>query len=101
MTSSFTASGSYLLSDPRLALQLFFGPCCPYQYRLQGPLAWPGARQALFTAMDRVQAAFQTRQPESTKGEGFWTMQRLLVAALLAIVIGFAFISRMLQAVIG
>lgn len=44
----------YLTKDPTLALSLFFGPCLPYQYRLQGPHAWEGARDAQLKAWDRA-----------------------------------------------
>ncbi|NWS79001.1 FMO5 monooxygenase, partial [Crotophaga sulcirostris] len=43
-----------LLTDPRLALEVFFGACTPYQYRLQGPGRWAGARKAILTQRQRV-----------------------------------------------
>ena len=52
----------FLLTDPRLGLELFFGPCTPYQYRLQGPGQWKGARKAILTVQDRVAAPFKTRE---------------------------------------
>ncbi|NWW27191.1 FMO5 monooxygenase, partial [Falcunculus frontatus] len=42
------------LTDPKLALEVLFGPCTPYQYRLRGPGAWAGARQAILTQRQRV-----------------------------------------------
>jgi len=42
-----------LFSDPVLAFKCFFGPCTPYQYRLQGPGQWSGARNAIMTQWDR------------------------------------------------
>ncbi|XP_029473609.1 dimethylaniline monooxygenase [N-oxide-forming] 5-like isoform X1 [Rhinatrema bivittatum] len=45
---------SLLLTDPKLAKEVFFGPCSPYQYRLRGPGKWEGARQALLTQRDRI-----------------------------------------------
>uniref|UniRef100_I3J3L1 Flavin-containing monooxygenase n=1 Tax=Oreochromis niloticus TaxID=8128 RepID=I3J3L1_ORENI len=47
--------------DPTLALQVFLGPCTPYQYRLTGPGKWAGARQAILTQWDRVFQPFKTR----------------------------------------
>lgn len=44
----------YLFKDPQLALSMFFGPCSPYQYRLQGPHPWKGARDAQLTVWDRA-----------------------------------------------
>lgn len=46
--------GELLWTDPILAFYVFFGTCTPYQYRLRGPNAWPGARKALLTQWDRV-----------------------------------------------
>ncbi|NXK98565.1 FMO5 monooxygenase, partial [Formicarius rufipectus] len=42
------------LTDPRLAVEVTFGPCTPYQYRLRGPGAWAGAREAILTQRLRV-----------------------------------------------
>ncbi|NXT78386.1 FMO5 monooxygenase, partial [Zapornia atra] len=42
------------LTDPKLALEVVFGPCTPYQYRLRGPGKWAGAREAILTQQQRV-----------------------------------------------
>ncbi|NXU38964.1 FMO5 monooxygenase, partial [Drymodes brunneopygia] len=42
------------LTDPKLAMEVAFGPCTPYQYRLRGPGAWAGARAAILTQRLRV-----------------------------------------------
>ncbi|XP_008586860.1 PREDICTED: dimethylaniline monooxygenase [N-oxide-forming] 3 [Galeopterus variegatus] len=49
------------LTDPRLAVEVFFGPCSPYQFRLVGPGKWPGARNAILTQWDRSLKPMQTR----------------------------------------
>lgn len=49
------------LKDPRLAWEVFFGPCTPYQYRLMGPGQWDGARNAILTQWDRVLKPTRTR----------------------------------------
>ncbi|NXX17214.1 FMO5 monooxygenase, partial [Podargus strigoides] len=49
------------LTDPKLALEVFFGPCTPYQYRLRGPGKWAGAREAILTQRQRVVRPLQTR----------------------------------------
>ncbi|XP_058516951.1 flavin-containing monooxygenase 3 [Ochotona princeps] len=49
------------LTDPRLALEVFFGPCSPYQFRLVGPGKWPGARNAILTQWDRSLKPMKTR----------------------------------------
>ncbi|XP_055932198.1 flavin-containing monooxygenase 5-like [Argiope bruennichi] len=43
-----------LFTDTRLFFKLFFGPHLPYQYRLQGPHSWDGARDAIMTAEERI-----------------------------------------------
>ncbi|PRD20354.1 UNVERIFIED_CONTAM: Fmo5 [Trichonephila clavipes] len=48
-----------ILTDPKLFWALFAGPCLPYQYRLQGPHSWPGARDAIFTYKERLVAPLQ------------------------------------------
>ncbi|KAI5127314.1 Dimethylaniline Monooxygenase [N-Oxide-Forming] 4 [Manis pentadactyla] len=50
-----------LLKDPRLAWEVFFGPCTPYQYRLTGPGKWEGARNAILTQWDRTLKPLKTR----------------------------------------
>ncbi|KAE9412116.1 hypothetical protein Angca_002994, partial [Angiostrongylus cantonensis] len=48
------------LCDPLLAKALLFHGLVPYQYRLQGPHKWPGARNAILTSEDRVFNATRT-----------------------------------------
>lgn len=86
-TSLICFTGSFVLSDPRLAYQLYFGPCCPYQYRLQGPHSWSGARHALMTVMERVHKPFETRRPDGTQPLGFWSKQRLDTIVVIAAVL--------------
>ncbi|KAK5976602.1 Flavin-containing monooxygenase [Trichostrongylus colubriformis] len=45
---------SIFKKDPILALQIYFGPCVPYEYRLQGPHPWEGARDAIMRVDERV-----------------------------------------------
>uniref|UniRef100_A0A8C6QW73 Dimethylaniline monooxygenase [N-oxide-forming] n=2 Tax=Nannospalax galili TaxID=1026970 RepID=A0A8C6QW73_NANGA len=52
---------SMLLTDPRLALSIFFGPCSPYQFRLTGPGKWEGARKAILAQWDRTLKVTKTR----------------------------------------
>ncbi|XP_069823530.1 flavin-containing monooxygenase 5-like [Dendropsophus ebraccatus] len=51
----------YWITDPKLASEMFFGPCTPYQYRLQGPLKWSGARNAILTQKERIIKPTKTR----------------------------------------
>ncbi|XP_008275666.1 dimethylaniline monooxygenase [N-oxide-forming] 5-like [Stegastes partitus] len=60
-----------LLTDPRVGLNVMFGPCTPFQYRLRGPGKWAGARQTILTQWERVTRPMQTRpctepQPKSS-----------------------------------
>ncbi|KAF8790871.1 Dimethylaniline monooxygenase like protein [Argiope bruennichi] len=43
-----------LLKDPKLFKACFFGPCLPYQYRLNGPHKWDGARDAILNYKERM-----------------------------------------------
>lgn len=52
---------SLFLWDPKLAVEIFFGPCTPYQYRLQGPGRWAGAREAILTQRERIVKPLRTR----------------------------------------
>ncbi|XP_008583786.1 PREDICTED: dimethylaniline monooxygenase [N-oxide-forming] 5-like [Galeopterus variegatus] len=52
---------SFFLWDPKLAMEIFFGPCTPYQYRLQGPGKWAGARGAILTQRARIMKPLRTR----------------------------------------
>lgn len=45
------------IKDPALFWHCFTGPCLPYQYRLEGPHSWAGARAAILGAQDRVASA--------------------------------------------
>ncbi|XP_068020594.1 flavin-containing monooxygenase 5-like [Melanerpes formicivorus] len=80
------------LTDPKLALEVAFGPCTPYQYRLQGPGRWAGARAAILTQHQRVIKPLQTRplgdQPPAS------TAPRLfkLVGAVVILAIIFAYL---------
>ena len=51
-------------TDYTLWYHLFFGPSLNYQYRLQGPHPWCGARDAILGWKDRVEAPFKTRKPD-------------------------------------
>jgi len=57
----------YWLSDPRLATRLIFHGLVPYQYRLEGPHQWTGARDAIMGMEERVFESTRTRKTEETK----------------------------------
>ncbi|CAG2113951.1 unnamed protein product, partial [Medioppia subpectinata] len=51
----------YVCTDPKLWWSLYFGPCVPYQYRLNGPNLWPNARETILTVNKRIETPFRTR----------------------------------------
>ncbi|XP_041038236.1 flavin-containing monooxygenase 5-like [Carcharodon carcharias] len=73
------------LADPRLAFQIFFGPCSPYQFRLMGPGRWDGARQAILTQWDRAMKPTKTRILAGSQEDA--TLSMLLKAMALLVVI--------------
>ncbi|XP_023139610.2 flavin-containing monooxygenase 5-like isoform X2 [Amphiprion ocellaris] len=75
------------VTDPKLALQVFYGPATPYQYRLTGPGRWAGARQAILTQWDRVIQPFKTRvvpEPETKPSSTLSIIMVFSCAALLS-----------------
>ncbi|NXS14759.1 FMO4 monooxygenase, partial [Neodrepanis coruscans] len=68
-----------LLTDPQLALAIFFGPCTPYQYRLVGRGAWSGARGAILTQWQRTLKPLRTRVVDNdSKSSSSWCWMCLL-----------------------
>ncbi|XP_036917525.1 flavin-containing monooxygenase 5 isoform X2 [Sturnira hondurensis] len=75
-------------TDPKLALQLFLGPCTPIQYRLQGPGKWNGARKAILTTEARIRKPLMTRVTASSNSTtSTITMARCVLAIFLFAVI--------------
>ncbi|GFY42400.1 dimethylaniline monooxygenase 5 [Trichonephila inaurata madagascariensis] len=61
--SEFNAKPSFwkmAFTDPKLYIACMFGPCTPYQYRLQGPHQWAGAREAILSAWERIEVSLKT-----------------------------------------
>lgn len=72
------------LTDPKLALQVYFGPCSPYQFRLSGPGKWDGARDAILTQWDRTLKATRTRVVHSPPVSfPFFSLLKVLALPLL------------------
>jgi len=71
-------------------MSVYFGLTTPFQYRLVGPGAWHGARDAILSSRERMMQPFNTRRPprldmatvgmETTSGSR--TRRLLLPAAL-------------------
>ncbi|NXX51639.1 FMO4 monooxygenase, partial [Tricholaema leucomelas] len=78
-----------LLTDPQLALAIFFGPCTPYQYRLVGRGKWSGARDAILTQWQRTLKPLRTRVVDDfSNSSSSWHWLRLL-ALPVALTAGF------------
>uniref|UniRef100_A0A0R3RRI2 Flavin-containing monooxygenase n=1 Tax=Elaeophora elaphi TaxID=1147741 RepID=A0A0R3RRI2_9BILA len=56
----------YWFTDPRLAYTLLFDGLAPYQFRLTGPHAWIGAREALLGMAKRTFDNSRTRRTPDT-----------------------------------
>ncbi|NXH65221.1 FMO4 monooxygenase, partial [Rhabdornis inornatus] len=80
-----------LLTDPQLALAIFFGPCSPYQYRLVGRGSWSGARAAILSQWQRTLKPLRTRVlGDSSDSSSSWCWMCLL-ALPAALTAGFLF----------
>ncbi|KAG7514417.1 hypothetical protein JOB18_033117 [Solea senegalensis] len=75
-----------LLTDPRLALNVLFGPTTPYQYRLRGPGKWAGARQAILTQWERVSKPLMTRPCNEPRPKRMFKWALLLMGATAGLV---------------
>ncbi|XP_031791364.1 putative dimethylaniline monooxygenase [N-oxide-forming] 6 [Piliocolobus tephrosceles] len=72
------------LTDPRLALEVYFGPCSPYQFRLMGPGKWDGARNAILTQYNRTVKPTRTRVvSEAQRPHPFYNLLKMLSFPLL------------------
>ncbi|KAH0515139.1 Dimethylaniline monooxygenase [N-oxide-forming] 5 [Microtus ochrogaster] len=84
---------SLFLWDTKLAKEIFCGPCTSYQYRLQGPGKWAGARAAILTQRERMLKPLRTRalkHSQASLSRLFWVKSICVVffffVSLLAIV---------------
>ena len=78
---------SLLVTDPVLALQCFFGPCVPAQYRLRGPFPFRGAREVIMNAVDNTLAG--TRAPGLVRASTLLSNTVLLACLVIAILVYF------------
>lgn len=70
------------LSDPKLAWEVLFGPCSPYQYRLFGPGQWKDARKVILTQKDRIIKPTKTRTLDNEMSHGSINMLLKLMGIL-------------------
>ncbi|KAM6396679.1 flavin-containing monooxygenase 5-like [Pluvialis apricaria] len=80
------------LTDPKLAMEVAFGPCTPYQYRLRGPGEWAGAREAILTQRQRIIKPLQTRHVEEHPSAPAVPLVFKLVGAVAVLAVIFAYL---------
>ncbi|XP_068272905.1 flavin-containing monooxygenase 5-like isoform X2 [Nyctibius grandis] len=80
------------LTDPKLALEVAFGPCTPYQYRLRGPGQWAGAREAILTQHQRIIKPLQTRHVEEQASARAMPLVFKVVGAVAVLAVIFAYL---------
>ncbi|XP_066117230.1 dimethylaniline monooxygenase [N-oxide-forming] 2-like isoform X1 [Saccopteryx bilineata] len=78
---------SLLFRDPKLAVKVYFGPCSSYQYRLEGPGKWEGARSAILSQEQRLLKPLKTRALAPTFN--FPVSFLLQILGLLAVALAF------------
>lgn len=83
------AFGALLLTDLKLAVKLYFGPCNSYQYRLVGPGRWEGARAAILTQKQRILKPLKTRTLKVSSHFAIFFLLKIL--GILAVVVAFFF----------
>ncbi|XP_045154036.1 putative dimethylaniline monooxygenase [N-oxide-forming] 6 isoform X3 [Echinops telfairi] len=82
------------LTDPQLALEVYFGPCSPYQFRLMGPGKWDGARNAILTQWDRTVKPTRTRAiREAQRPRHFFNLLKMISFPVLLLAILLIFYS--------
>ncbi|KAK3088580.1 hypothetical protein FSP39_020881 [Pinctada imbricata] len=83
-----------LKKDPKLAMTCYFGACTPYQYRLTGPNAWDGAREAILTQWDRTCYPLNTRPLgfNADKSQKTIFILYFVLVVILAVLIKYIFI---------
>ncbi|XP_028396567.1 dimethylaniline monooxygenase [N-oxide-forming] 5-like [Dendronephthya gigantea] len=79
------------LTDPLLALKCLFGPCTPSQYRLMGPGAWSGAKEAIEKAHSNTIYATKTRNIKENDA-GSRVMMLVMIAGIILAIIAFRFV---------
>jgi dimethylaniline monooxygenase (N-oxide forming) len=77
-----------LITDPRLAFRVIFGPNVSYVYRIDGPHKWDGAREAILNVPMRVR--FATAAKRRCKTISYNNFGQLIVLSffLLVLILG-------------
>lgn len=72
-----------LLTDPKLAWEVYFGPCSAAQFRLTGPGKWEGARNTILTQRERIIKATKTRSLQSSTNTKVTLVPSFFIKALM------------------
>ncbi|KAM3841645.1 flavin-containing monooxygenase 5-like [Vipera latastei] len=72
-----------LLTDPKLAWEVYFGPCSAAQFRLTGPGKWEGARNTILTQRERIIKATKTRSLQSSTNTKVTLIPSFFIKALI------------------
>lgn len=75
-----------LITDPKLYLYCMFGPILPYQFRLYGPYAWTGAREAIMNVDERVRKPFMTNVDDADEKNSTYFIGVILLLPVVAFV---------------
>lgn len=77
-----------LFKDPKLALQVALGMDVAYNYRLNGPNPWTGAREAVMGATGRLRTGVHHRDTPNKEGSSFgWFFILLPILVLLYVLL--------------
>uniref|UniRef100_A0A4X2KB94 Flavin-containing monooxygenase n=1 Tax=Vombatus ursinus TaxID=29139 RepID=A0A4X2KB94_VOMUR len=80
------------LTDPKLAVEVYFGPCSPYQFRLTGPGKWDGARNAILTQWDRTVKPTRSRiVGGAQRPQTFFHLLKMLSLSMLLLAVLFVY----------
>ncbi|XP_061182954.1 flavin-containing monooxygenase 5-like [Saccostrea echinata] len=84
LNGNYPYLGKLMLTDPKLAAVVFFGPVTPFQYRVMGPGKWSGAREAILTQMKRIDYPLATRplgfSETNSRKSSFWKLCLIMLA---------------------
>lgn len=75
----------YFFTNPKLWFACWFGPGAAYQYRLEGPNKWEGAREAMLSIQKRINAPLETNKGReaSTNKLTNWNCVHLIIITII------------------
>ncbi|XP_026559216.1 dimethylaniline monooxygenase [N-oxide-forming] 2-like [Pseudonaja textilis] len=76
---------SLLLTDPKLAWEVYFGPYSATQFRLTGPGKWEGARNTILTQRERIIKPTKTRPLQSSTNTKVTLVPSFFIKALVCL----------------